>query len=63
VIRIDQEFETEEAAETFVARYYGSFHPMGYGTHLVIYEPCEEPRALARKDKWRVLGSRSESCD
>jgi hypothetical protein len=52
MVYIYKEFDTERAAETFRKRYYQTYPPMGYGTHIAIESP-KKPG-----DKWILRGSR-----
>lgn len=61
VLRVRETFDTVTEAAAFVADYYKQWHPVGYGTWLEI-----RPITAAYGNEiegWRVLGSRSESCD
>lgn len=54
MIKIYQEFKTEQEALDFKLRMYRNYHPMGYGTHITVEQ---------RGNTWVAYGSRSHSCD
>ncbi len=66
MIRIYETFATKELAEEFKERYYKSYHPMGYGTHIAIKEIVIEPNPKYPGEsdtRWLASGSRGASCD
>ncbi len=65
MIRIYETFATQAQAEAFKARYYDSYHPMGYGTHIAIKEVEVPPSPSFPKGekRWLASGSRGSSCD
>jgi len=54
VINVREEFNTKEEAEQHKESYYAAYHPLGYGTSLVVKE---------ENGKWVVEGYRFNSCD
>ncbi len=65
MIRIYEQFATKADAEAFRDRYYASYAPMGYGTHIKIKEEtvAEPDNGGAVSVVWIASGSRGASCD
>lgn len=57
MVYYNKTFDTKEDAEAWRQQVYAAYHPLGYGTHL--REPEQDPET----GKWRVIGSRGDTCD
>lgn len=57
MIYIYEEFGTEKEALEFREGTYQNYHPLGYGTYIVV------ERSKKTADKWIAHGHRAESCD
>jgi hypothetical protein len=61
MVYIYETFDSQHDAELYRDRYYRSYHPVGYGTHIAIHAPDKHrPRD---PDKWVAIGSRGSGCD
>ena len=60
MVNIQEFFDTENEAMEWMASYYDRYHPIGYGTSLVVKETMPNDEGVT---KWVVTGSRGSSCE